>query len=75
MGMGGVVARSAAFIFGLLGSAVVLHAFGYRVANPPPPRETATVAREGAQKNPERHRRRIQEAVRRRARAADWSGR
>lgn len=73
MGIGGVLARAAAFIFGVLGSAVVVHAFGYRVADPPPPRDTATVAREGTQKSPERHRWQIQEALQRHARAAAWS--
>ncbi|HVX10389.1 MAG TPA: hypothetical protein VHC22_04375 [Pirellulales bacterium] len=66
-------ARTAAFLLGLLGSLVIVHALGYRVAAPSPTRDTATNAREGARISPQNLRLRMQEAQRRHARAAEWA--
>jgi hypothetical protein len=73
MDTGWFSARTVAFLLGLLGSAVFVHAVGYRVAAPPAPRDTATNAREGARISPQSLRLRMQEAQRRHARAAEWA--
>lgn len=67
-----VLARAAAFAFGVLASFVVVHAFGYQVVESPTPPQTATEARDAVRQNPQSHQWHVLKAMHQHKRAADW---